>query len=65
MEIIIFTNNGFTYHFKNCTKLTITSDSIKFNYFGESTKVYRDAEFKFISTSGYAIHDETNDVIGE
>lgn len=59
MNIIIFTNAGATFSFDNCTKISITSNGIKFNYFGNATRVYRDAEFKWTSVAGYAVHDDS------
>lgn len=56
-EIIIFTNNGHTYTFKNVSKFGYTTQGIKFIYTGIATGLTREAQFNNESMCGFAICD--------
>lgn len=55
MEIIVFTNTGKTYSFKNVDHLIPTTQGFQFEYTGVATGVTRRAEFNYTSVAGYAI----------
>ena len=55
MEIIVFTNSGKTYSFKNVTNLILTTQGFEFDYTGIATGVTRHAVFNYTSVAGYAI----------
>ena len=54
-ELIVYTNNGQTYFFKNVTNFKPTTTGISFTYTGIATGVTRDAQFNNTSTAGYAL----------
>ena len=54
VEIIVFTNTGKTYHFKNVENLTPTTQGFEFDYTGLATGVKRHAAFNYTSVAGYA-----------
>ena len=55
MELIVFTNNGQTYHFSGVEDFRPTTTGFSFNYTGKATGVTRSAVFNNTSTSGYAL----------
>ena len=55
MEIIVFTNTGRTYNFKNVTNLIPTTQGFEFDYTGIATGVTRHTVFNYTSVAGYAI----------
>lgn len=55
MKLIVFTNNGQTYHFNDVTEFKPTTTGFSFNYVGKATEVKRSAMFNNTSTSGYAL----------
>lgn len=55
MEIIVFTNTGKTYNFKNVTNLIPTTQGFEFDYTGIATGVTRHTVFNYTSVVGYAI----------
>lgn len=55
MELVVFTNNGQTFLFKNVTDFTTTTTGFRFIYTGASTGVRRTGVFNNTSTAGYAI----------
>ena len=55
MELIVFTNNGQTYHFKEVENLKPTTTGFSFDYTGVATGVTRHAVFNNTSVSGYVI----------
>lgn len=57
MELIIFTNNGQTYHFKGVENFKPTTTGFSFNYVGVATGVKRSAMFNNTSTAGYALRE--------
>lgn len=59
MELIIFTNNGQSFNFKQVTDFKYTTTGFTFSYIGDSTGVTRKATFNHTSVSGYAL-SETN-----
>lgn len=58
LEIIVFTNEGKTYHFSNVEDLTHTTQGFEFDYTGVATGVTRRAVFNYASVAGYAFSDE-------
>ena len=56
MEIIVFTNTGKSYTFKNVSNFNHTTQGFSFEYTGVTTEVTRKAEFNFTSVAGYAIN---------
>lgn len=56
-ELIVFTNNGQTYHFNNVTDFRPTTTGFSFKYHGKATGIDRDAMFNNTSAAGYAIAD--------
>lgn len=56
-ELIVFTNNGQTYHFKNVANFRPTTTGFSFGYTGMATGVTRQATFNNTSTAGYALAD--------
>ena len=54
MELIVFTNNGQTYHFYEVTDFKPTT-GFSFAYTGKATGVTRKATFNNTSTAGYAL----------
>ena len=57
MELIIFTNNGQTYHFKEVADFRPTTTGFSFSYVGAATGVKRSAVFNNTSTAGYALRE--------
>ena len=57
MELIIFTNNGQTFMFKQVTDFKYTTTGFTFSYPGDSTGVTRKATFNHTSVAGYALSD--------
>lgn len=57
MELIIFTNNGQTFMFKQVTDFKYTTTGFTFSYTGNSTGVTRKATFNHTSVAGYALSD--------
>lgn len=57
MNIIIFTNMGRTFHFKDVSNLEHTTQGIRFIYVGVSTGVERVVEFNNTSMAGYAVSE--------
>ena len=55
LEIIVFTNTGKTYNFKNVTNLIPTTQGFEFDYTGIATGVTRHTVFNYTSVAGYAI----------
>lgn len=55
MELIVFTNNGQTYHFSGVEDFKPTTTGFSFSYIGKATGVKRDAMFNNTSTAGYAL----------
>ena len=55
MEIIVFTNSGKTYSFKNVTNVIPTTQGFEFDYTGIATGVTRHTVFNYTSVAGYAI----------
>lgn len=55
MELIIFTNNGQTFMFKQVTDFRYTTTGFTFSYTGNSTGVTRKATFNHTSVAGYAL----------
>lgn len=56
-ELIVFTNNGQTYHFKGVVNFRPTTTGFSFTYTGMATDVTRQATFNNTSTAGYALVD--------
>ena len=54
MELIVFTNTGKTYLFKNVENFVPTTKGFKFQYKGVATGETRQAEFNYTSVAGYA-----------
>lgn len=54
-EIIVFTNTGKTYSFKNVENLIPTTQGFEFDYIGVATGVTRHCVFNYTSVSGYAV----------
>lgn len=59
MELIVFTNNGQTYHFNGVTNFRPTTTGFAFTYLGKATGVTREAVFNNTSVSGYALAETT------
>ena len=57
MELIIFTNNGQTFMFKQVIDFKYTTTGFTFSYTGDSTGVTRKATFNHTSAAGYALSD--------
>lgn len=55
MELIVFTNTGKTYLFKNVENFVPTTQGFKFQYTGVATGETRQAEFNYTSVAGYAM----------
>ena len=55
MELIVFTNNGQTYHFNGVGDFYPTTTGFKFTYAGVATGVTRQAVFNNTSVAGYAL----------
>ncbi|WP_125607279.1 hypothetical protein [Lapidilactobacillus bayanensis] len=55
MELIVFTNNGQTYHFNDVIDCRPTTTGFSFDYTGKATGVTRSAVFNNTSTAGYAL----------
>ena len=55
MELIVFTNNGQTYHFFEVEDFKPTTTGFSFTYTGKATGVTRKAVFNNTSTAGYAL----------
>lgn len=60
MELIVFTNNGQTYFFKNVTDFKPTTTGFSFSYTGVATGVTRKAMFNNTCTAGYALAENVN-----
>ena len=63
MELIIFTNNGQTFMFKQVTDFKYTTTGFTFTYKGVSTGVTRKATFNHTSAVGYALSDSDREDI--
>lgn len=59
-ELIVFTNNGQTYHFKGVEDFKPTTTGFKFTYKGVATGVKREAVFNNTSVAGYALANSTD-----
>ena len=57
-ELIVFTNNGQTYHFENVTNFRPTTTGFSFTYHGKATGIDRDAVFNNTSVAGWAFADQ-------
>lgn len=57
-ELVVFTNNGQTYHFKGVTDFRPTTTGFSFTYHGVATGIDRQATFNNTSTAGYALAEE-------
>lgn len=57
-ELIVFTNNGQTYHFENVTNFRPTTTGFSFTYHGKATGIDRDAVFNNTSAAGWAFADQ-------
>ena len=57
MELIVFTNNGQTYHFKDVENFRPTTTGFSFDYVGVATGVKRSSMFNNTSTAGYALRE--------
>lgn len=57
MELIVFTNNGQTYHFKGVENFKPTTTGFSFDYVGVATGDKRSAMFNNTSTAGYALRE--------
>ncbi|MET1928425.1 hypothetical protein ABXM71_09050 [Enterococcus faecium] len=55
MELIVFTNNGQTYHFHEVENFKPTTTGFGFEYLGKATGVHRSAVFNNTSAAGYAL----------
>ena len=55
MELIVFTNNGQTYHFFEVTDFKPTTTGFSFTSTGKATGVTRKAVFNNTCTAGYAL----------
>ncbi len=55
MELIVFTNNGQTYHFFEVTDFKPTTTGFSFTYTVKATGVTRKAVFNNTCTAGYAL----------
>lgn len=55
MELIVFTNNGQTYHFNGVEDFKPTTTGFGFTYVGKATGVKRHATFNNTSTAGFAL----------
>lgn len=60
-ELIVFTNNGQTYHFSDVANFRPTTTGFSFTYTGKATGVTREAVFNNTSTAGYAFADEESE----
>lgn len=56
-EVIVFTNQGKTFKFRNVTNISYKTIGFSFDYEGESTGKKRHIEFFFNSTCGFAVTD--------
>lgn len=56
-ELIVFTNNGQTYHFKDVEEFHPTTTGFSFTYFGRTTQKTQKAVFNNTGVAGYAIAD--------
>ena len=63
MELIVFTNNGQTFMFKQVVDFKHTTTGFTFSYTGESTGVTRKATFNHTSAVGYALSDSDREDI--
>ncbi|MCA6745407.1 hypothetical protein [Enterococcus lactis] len=61
MELIVFTNNGQTYHFYEVENFKPTTTGFSFVYTGKATGVTRSATFNNTSTAGYALAEVQNE----
>lgn len=57
MELIVFTNNGQTFMFKQVVDFKHTTTGFTFSYTGDSTGVTRKATFNHTSAAGYVLSD--------
>lgn len=60
MELIVFTNNGQTYHFHEVINFRPTTTGFSFEYVGKATGVLCKAVFNNTSTAGYATAEVEN-----
>lgn len=56
--LVVFTNNGQTYHFRGVDNFKPTTTGFSFDYTGKATGVKRQATFNNTSVAGYAIAEE-------
>lgn len=56
--LVVFTNNGQTYHFYGVENFKPTTTGFTFEYTGKATGVIRQATFNNTSVAGYAIAEE-------
>ena len=56
-ELIVFTNNGQTFHFKDIKEFRPTTTGFEFTYFGMATHKTRKAVFNNTSVAGFAVAD--------
>jgi len=54
MEVIVYTNMGRTYMFKNVQNFAFYTQGFEFDYEGASTGVVRHANFNNTCVAGYA-----------
>lgn len=54
MEVLVFTNEGKTFMFKNVSEFRPTTQGFEFIYVGEATKETRKVNFNYTSVAGYA-----------
>lgn len=59
-ELIVFTNNGQTYHFSEVANFRPTTTGFSFTYTGKATGITREAVFNNTSTAGFALADMPN-----
>ena len=57
MELIVFTNNGQTYHFEGVENFRPATTGFTFDYVGVATGVKRSAIFNNTATAGYALRE--------
>ena len=60
-EIIVFTNTGHTYDFKDVTEFIPTTTGFSFSYTGVATEVVRKVTFDYTSVAGYALNEAKKD----
>lgn len=55
MELMVYTNEGKTYHFKDVTDFAHTTQGFSFVHIGVSTGVKRTTVFNYTCVAGYSI----------